>query len=243
VWTNFANANFDFSNGAFVSSPSAYLTSDNISGASNGLPQLQVYPNNTNTPGSFGLIDVGVPSNSTPAFRNWIDDGSTPNDIAYLLNNDLLPVSPSAPQPWKVGPGLKSTLVSNFESVIGAPNLIPLFQPASPLPSYVAATGNGEGATYSVVGFAAVSITQATGSGSSMNISVQPAAIVSPTLVIPYPLPAATLTQQSSFTGYVSGGTTSSSTGDSSSSSSTTTLYSQTGGQVPPFFAPAKLTR
>lgn len=173
VWTAYANANW--------SSP--YLGS-NVSTGPNGQPQLQVYPFQTNTPGSFGLIDVGVPSNNSPAFRNWIDDGSTPNDINYLLSNNLLPVSPSGPEPWKVGPGLHSTLLSNFQSVIGEPNVIPLFTPVSPLPNYVAASGNGQGATYAVIGFVGVNVTQATGSGGNMNISIQPCAIVDPTAVI-----------------------------------------------------------
>jgi hypothetical protein len=179
TWTNFANGNW--------SSP--YLNG-NVTTGPNGNPQLQVYPTSTNTPGSFGLLDVGVPSNNTPAFRNWIDSGSTPNDISYLLSNNLLPVSPTAPEPWKCGPGLKSTLLSNFQSQIGVPNLIPLFTPVSPLPNYVAASGSGQNATYSIVCFVAVTITQATGSGSSMNISVQPSAIVDPTEVILNPSPA-----------------------------------------------------
>lgn len=162
----------------------------NIYNGPNGNPQLQVYPFATNTPGSFGLLDVGQPSNSTPAFRNWIDDGSTPNDISYLLNNNLLPVSPSAPEPWKCGPGLKSTLLSNFQSQIGAPNLIPLFTPVSTSP-YVAASGNGQNATYAIIGFVGVTISQATGDGNNnMNISIQPAAIVDPTLVINNASPA-----------------------------------------------------
>jgi hypothetical protein len=180
VWTNYANANWT----------SPYLAS-NVTTGPNGLPQLQVYPFATNTPGSFGLIDTGVPSNNTPAFRNWIDDGSTPNDISYLLNNSLLPVSPSAPEPWKVGPGLKSTLVNDFQSQIGVPNLIPLFTPVSPLPNYVAATGTGQGATYAVIGFVGVTITQADGSGNSnLTVSIQPSAIVDPTAVILNPSPA-----------------------------------------------------
>src|SRR5262249_31951745 len=146
----------------------------------NGAPQLQVYPFDTNTPGSFGLLDVGPPNNSAPAFRNWIDAGQTPNDISYLLNNNLLPVSPSAPQPWKCGPGLKSTLVSDFQSQMGVPNLIPLFVPASTQP-YVAASGDGSNATYAIIGFVGVTITQASGNGSSMDISIQPMAVVDPT--------------------------------------------------------------
>ncbi|GEM_PF-390797 len=224
VWTNFANGN--------LSSP---WVVGSITTGPNGLPQLQVYPFGTNTPGSFGLIDVGIPSNNTPAFRNWIDDGSTPNDIAYLLDNQLLPVSPSAPAPWKCGPGLKSTLVSNFQSVIGVPNVIPLFQPVSPAPNspspgsnYVAASSTGQNATYAVIGFTGVTITQANSNGSNMIISIQPKAIVDPTAVIPNPLPAATISQQSSF-----------STQTSFNSSGTQTAF----GPVYTTFVSAKLTQ
>jgi hypothetical protein len=88
---------------------------------------------------------------------------------------------------------------------MGVPNLIPLFIPTSaplgtPLSqsvgSYVAANGNGQGATYAVVGFAAVTITQADGSGSSMNISIQPTAVVDPTAYIGTPKPAGTQVSQ-----------------------------------------------
>jgi Flp pilus assembly protein TadG len=159
----------------------------------NGNPQLQVYPFATNTPGSFGLLDVGPPANNTPAFRAWIDNGETPNDIAYLVSNNLLPVSPSAPQPWKCGPGLHSTLVADFASQIGQPNLIPLFTPASPVPNYVAASGTGQNATYAIVGFAGVTVSQATGNGDdNMVIAIQPMAIVDPTSVLPSPSPART---------------------------------------------------
>lgn len=171
--------------------------------ASNGIPQLHVYPYYPivlNVPGSFGLLDVGPPQNSAPAFRNWIDYGQTPNDINYLINNRLLPVSMPGPSPapgpqqWKCGPGLTSTLQSNFYNQIGVPNLIPLFIPVM-APSgmqaltpgnnaYQAASGNGQSATYAIVGFAGVSISQADGSGTNMDISVQPCAVVDPTAVI-----------------------------------------------------------
>ncbi len=195
VWTNYMQSNF--------SSP--WLTGL-LSNGPNNAQQLQVYPFNTNTPGSFGLLDVGPPANNVPAFRNWIDDGETPNDISYLLNNNLLPVSPSAPEPWKVGPGLKSTLVTNFNQAMGVSNLIPLFVPvnpptigaASPGSNYVAASGTGQNATYAVVGFAGVAITQATGSGNNMVIAIQPSAIVDPTAVLTNLSPARA-TQQTWF--------------------------------------------
>jgi hypothetical protein len=154
-----------------------------VHNAPNGYPELQVYPTDTNTPGSFGLIDTGPPANNAPAFRKWIDYGDTPNDINYLLNNNLLPVSLSAPQPWKVGPGLTDTLKDDFQEQMGHRNLIPLFVPYQRNP-YVAAQGQGQGATYSTVGFVGVDITEVTGSGSTLNISIQPTGAIDPTGVI-----------------------------------------------------------
>jgi Flp pilus assembly protein TadG len=167
--------------------------------SSNNTPQLQVYPSPGNAPGNFGLLDVGPPANNAPAFRNWIDDGETPNDISYLLNNNLLPVSMQGPQSWKGGPGLTSTLLSSFQSQMGVPNLIPLFQAvqypsASNGNTYIAASNQGQTATYAIVGFAGVTISQADGSGGNMVISIQPAAVVDPTAVIMGATPAGTQT-------------------------------------------------
>jgi hypothetical protein len=183
--------------------------------ASNGNPELFIYPNGPwalnpmNTPGSFGLIDVGLPANNVPAFRNWINSGQTPNDINYMISNSLVPVSMPgglySPQPWKVGPGLNSTLQSSFNQEMYQPNLIPLFIPQSAPSSwfsltsnaiastpYVAANGTGQNATYAVVGFVGVAVSQADGNGSNMNISIQPTAVVDPTASMPNPKPVGT---------------------------------------------------
>jgi Flp pilus assembly protein TadG len=164
----------------------------------NGSPQMQIYPYPKNAPGSFGLLDTGAPANDAPAFRNWIDLGQTPNDINYLVNNNLVPVSISNPEQWKSGPGLKSTLVTNFQDVMGDANLLPLFKAVnSDTSNYQAASGSGQNTTYAIVGFVGVTVTQADGSGTSMIISVQPHAIIDPTAVIGNPQPATgtTLTQ------------------------------------------------
>jgi Flp pilus assembly protein TadG len=163
----------------------------------NGWPQLHVYPCPGNAPGNFGLLDIGPPANNIPAFRQWIDDGATPNDISYLLNNGLLPVSMQDPQWWKCGPGLKSTLSNSFQSVMWEPNLIPLFQ-AVQYPSatngyvYIAAANQGQGAYYDIVGFVGITVSQATSNGASMDISIQPMASVDPTAVITGPMSGST---------------------------------------------------
>jgi hypothetical protein len=113
---------------------------------------------------------------------------------------------PQLPAPWKVGPGLKSTLVTNFQQAMGVPNLIPLFVPVNPpnigAPSpgsnYVAASNTGQNATYAIIGFAGVTVTQATGDGNNMVIAIQPSAVLDPTAVLTNLSPARA-TQQTWF--------------------------------------------
>jgi hypothetical protein len=162
----------------------------------NNAPQLKVYPCPGNAPGNFGLLDVGPPANNTPAFQTWIADGETPNDINYLLSNKLLPVSADSPGSWKGGPGMMSTLATDFQAQNGKPFLLPLFKPCSVSP-YQAMSGSGSNACYSIVGFVGVQISSASGSGSNMNISVQPMAVIDATSVIANAQPAGT--QSSSF--------------------------------------------
>ena len=170
----------------------------------NQTPQLHVYPYPGNAPGSFGLLDLGPPSNFVPAFRDWIDNGTTPNDISYLLSNNLMPVSMDSPKDWKCGPGLKDTLIQPFRSVIGEPNLLPLFKAvqypdASNGFTYQAAALQGQSALYQIVGFVGITVSEAApGNGSNLSISIQPCAITDPTAVLLNTLPSGT--QGSPFT-------------------------------------------
>ncbi|MEI8374371.1 MAG: pilus assembly protein TadG-related protein [Planctomycetota bacterium] len=149
--------------------------------ASNGSPQLQIYPSPGNAPGNFGLVSIGPPATSTPTFSSWLSNGPSPSDLQYFDDNNLVPVSLSSPKAWAGGPGLKSSLGNDFANAMNQSRLLPVFQPVSTSP-YVAAGGNGSNSYYNIVGFVGVSITQADGSGSNLNISVQPVATVDPTM-------------------------------------------------------------
>jgi hypothetical protein len=150
----------------------------------NGLPQLQIYPSPGNAPGNFGLLSVGSPSSNDPTYSSWIDNGPASSDLQYLDSHNLVPASNSSPTVWSAGPGLKSSLQSDFASVMGQGRLIPVFQPVSQSP-YQAANGNGNNTTYNIVGFVGVTISQADGSGNNMTISVQPSVTIDPTATYP----------------------------------------------------------
>ncbi len=147
-----------------------------------GTPTIHIYPSPGQSPGNFGLLCIGPWTNATPDYRNWILNGASASDLQYLANNGFYPVSQTSPKAWKGSPGLRSTLTSDFASIIGQPRLLPLFQPASMNP-YQAASGNGSNTTYNIVGFVGVTVTTATGSGNNMNITVQPCSVLDPTAV------------------------------------------------------------
>jgi Flp pilus assembly protein TadG len=163
-----------------------------IHNGADGVPQLRVYPSPTNQPGNFGLLDVSPTTSDAPAFLSWLTSGQTANDIQYLLTNKLIPVSPSAPQLWQCGPDLTSSFVSNFQSVIGQPYLLPLFVPVNDGSNgqpYQAAQVSGGSSYYQVIGFVGVTVTDLD-TGANMTIAIQPMAIVDPTAVILNPEPA-----------------------------------------------------
>lgn len=147
-----------------------------------GSPQIQVYPSPQNAPGNFGLLCLGPDSNATPVYSNWILNGPSDGDLQNLIGRARFPVSEPAPKAWKGTPGLRNTLRSDFEAIIGQPRLLPLFKPASTSP-YQAASGAGNNATYNIVGFVGVTVTSVTGNGNNLNITVQPCSVIDPTAV------------------------------------------------------------
>lgn len=172
-----------------------------IQSGPNNAPQMQVYPSPKNAPGNFGLVSTGPPSQNTPTFADWVDNGPSSSDLAYLMGNGM--PSASSPTPWQAGPGLKSVLDPDFASVAGQPRLIPLFQPISTSP-YQAAGSSGSNAYYNIVGFVGATITQATGSGSNINIAIQPCATIDPTAVFDPSTIVPALTTAQLFTTYSS---------------------------------------
>ena len=153
---------------------STHTPPNNVTPTRDNIPEFSdVYPNN-NAPGNFGLICLGPPASDTPAFRNWIANGSSPSDLASFGSNGLQ-ATPSAPATVRGGPGLKSTLQSDLQAVVGQSRIVPLFS---------SCTGQGSNTWYTVVGFAGVSIVKASGHGNNMQVVVQPAVVIDPTATV-----------------------------------------------------------
>jgi hypothetical protein len=143
----------------------------NVTAGGDGIPEFDnTYPNNT-SPGNFGLVDIGPSATDTPTFANWITNGPSSSDLSYFGANGLQ-ATPSQPATLQGGPGLKSDLVTDLANIVGQTREVPLFS---------AYSGNGGNTTYTIVGFAGVTIVSATGHGSNIQVVVQPVVVDDPT--------------------------------------------------------------
>jgi hypothetical protein len=154
--------------------------------ASNGNPQLQVYPSLQDV-GNFGLISLDDSHVGASTMANWISNGMAPSDVQALINNNLIPLSnhPANTWDWNGENGFKASNVMEMNADVGNTYLIPLFQPVNngvPNPNtYQAGVGNGSNFNYDIVQFVAVTIMPV--SDTNRQIVVQPAAYIDPSAV------------------------------------------------------------
>jgi Flp pilus assembly protein TadG len=161
--------------------------------ASNGSPQMEVYPSPNNASGNFGMLSLDDSSNSASTIRDWIDNGISASELSSLHSDHLLPATLTTPADteWKGAPGFKASDLNELS--VGQSFMMPLFQPvvSTPGSSYQATggstgtgqvgnSGHGNNTYYDIVGFVAVQISQV---DKSSDAYVQPAAMISPTFV------------------------------------------------------------
>jgi Flp pilus assembly protein TadG len=191
TWTDFYN------NGA----SSAYVDDNSPPGT----PWFTIYPGGTGTCQN-GLLSLNGSKAASQQFYSggppsggWIQCGATSSDITSLQSAGDLPADPNNPAAWAAGPGMKSSLLSDFQALVTSPptlRILPLFDPNSSN-----TTGGGNG-TYAIVRFVPVYLVYADGHGkANMDIAVVPAytTITDPTAVISSVAPAGASTTPAPF--------------------------------------------
>lgn len=145
----------------------------NVSCGGDGIPELVgAYPDKT-APGNFGLVNLSASGGCNADIANWILNGASPTDLASFGPQGLQ-AAPDAPATLNGNTGLTSSNVADFAAIIGQPRIVPL---------YASYGGNGANASYSIVGFAGVTVVCATGHGANISIIFQPALTVDSTAV------------------------------------------------------------
>ena len=136
---------------------------------SDGIREVNLFPQGTGSPGNRGTIDIGSNNNSTNDIARHITDGVSPEDMEYhdgelvfdeygelILNGDT---------------GISAGVKDELASIIGEPRIIPIFREVN---------GPGNNAMYTIVKFVGIRIlkVQLTGSATSKHVTIQPAPMV-----------------------------------------------------------------
>ena len=133
-----------------------------------GVPEANLFPQGTGSPGNRGTVDVGASNNSTADIRRQILEGVTQADLDHV--GGKVELGPDGTLELNGDTGISAGMKDALASIKGKPRVIPLF---------ATVVGPGNNATYTIVGFAGVRIMDVnlTGQMSSKRVIIQPAKV------------------------------------------------------------------
>lgn len=149
----------------------AWLPADGVvdDAQTDGIPEINIYPdlNSGWAPGNRGTVDLGHPGNSTADLKRQIRYGLNSYDLSFFPDNKITFDEDGALY-LNGDTGISAGIQSALEDIIGQVRAIPIF---------IAVSGQGNNATYTVVKFVGVRImdVKLSGGPSSRHLTVQPA--------------------------------------------------------------------
>jgi Flp pilus assembly protein TadG len=145
-------------------------TTKQVQAGSDGLVEVNLFPQGTGSPGNRGTVDIGPSNNSTSDIARQIVYGISPSDMAAI--GGKLEFDASGKLYLNGDTGISAGVKDELASIIGQPRIIPIFSTVS---------GNGNNATYTIVKWQGIRIVNVklTGSMSQKNVMVQVCPVVS----------------------------------------------------------------
>jgi hypothetical protein len=139
---------------------------EQISSGSDGIREINLYPQGTGSPGNRGTIDIGGSNNSTADIARQITEGVNATDMSNFPDGEMK-FDANGELLLNGDTGISAGVQDELGSVIGDPRIIPLF-------SNVAEPGNN--AQYTIVQWVGVRVLdiKLTGSMSSKRVIIQP---------------------------------------------------------------------
>lgn len=143
--------------------------SNTVSSGTDGIFEVNLYPQGTGSPGNRGTVDIGGQNNSTNDIARQIVEGISAADIAELGKPLVLD---GGQMTLNGDTGISAGVKDELASIIGQKRIIPLFSSVS---------GNGNNAMYIIERWVGVRIldVKLTGKMSGKRLIVQPAPIIS----------------------------------------------------------------
>jgi hypothetical protein len=140
-----------------------------VTAGSDGILEVNLYPQGTGSPGNRGTIDIGSSNNSTADISRQILEGISADDLSY--HGGKLEFDEWGELGLNGDTGISAGVKDELELIKGLPRIVPIFQDV---------TGPGNNATYTIVRFAGIRIMEVklTGKQSSKRVIIQPANVV-----------------------------------------------------------------
>jgi Flp pilus assembly protein TadG len=141
-----------------------------ISNGSDGVHEVNLYPQGTGAPGNRGTVDIGSSNNSTADIARQIVYGVNSSDLSNMPNGQIA-LNDSGTLDLNGDTGISAGVKDELASIEGQPRMIPLFKSVS---------GPGNNAQYTICAFVGVRImdVKLTGPMSGKYVMVQPANVV-----------------------------------------------------------------
>jgi Flp pilus assembly protein TadG len=146
-------------------------TTKTITSGSDGVREVNLFPQGTGSPGNRGTIDLGSSNNSTADIARQIVYGISPSDMAY--HGGSLEFDDCGELELNGDTGISAGVKDELDSIKGQPRLIPIFSQVM---------GPGNNAQYTIIHWAGIRIMEVklTGSMNQKRVIVQPAPMVIP---------------------------------------------------------------
>jgi Flp pilus assembly protein TadG len=140
-----------------------------VSYGSDGIREVNLYPQGTGAPGNRGTVDIGGPNNSTADIARQIEHGVSAEDLNELGKPLLL--DDDGQLSLQGDTGISAGVKDELASIVGQCRLIPVFS---------SVTGFGNRAEYRIVRWVGVRIMQVklTGPMNGKKLMVQPATMI-----------------------------------------------------------------
>lgn len=168
TWNNLINSGIGSDNYSYNASTKT------VSSGADGIKEVSLYPNGTNTTaGNRGTVDIGSSNNSTADLSRQIRNGPNAADLAYFGGKVQIPASGLLALNGDTG--LSAGIKDDLAAIIGQPRAIPIFRSVS---------GPGNNATYQICKFVGIRIlfVRLTGSPSGKTVVIQPAPVFDGTI-------------------------------------------------------------
>jgi uncharacterized membrane protein len=141
--------------------------SKTVTNGSDGIREVNLYPQGTGSPGNRGTVDIGSSNNSTSDIARQIVYGVNSADLAQMPGGQIA-LNGSGELTLNGDTGISAGIKDELASIKGQPRVIPIFR---------SVTGPGNNAQYLIVKFVGVRVldVKLTGAMSGKLVTVQPA--------------------------------------------------------------------